>query len=170
MTGESTVTETKNTSYPYPMECPRGGDNFKITLPSNAGYLIMARAFLEELLNRMEQDEKTTNRLLLVLDEALSNVIRHCYQNDPTKRIDIDFRVTEEGLTISVEDTGTGFLPQQPIPVKTDPTVPGGLGMSLIHKVMDEVRYEIRPEGGTRLLMSKRLSTPASSPSKGESV
>ncbi len=98
----------------------------------------------------------------LAVAEAVNNVVRHAYQGQSGHPIELLFTLEDGRFTIEVSDTGTP-MPKRPSPVfDFDPTdvahLPeGGMGLFLIHSVMDEVEY--RSHGGRNsLAMRRRLA------------
>jgi serine/threonine-protein kinase RsbW len=96
----------------------------------------------------------------LVLDELVSNVIRHGLKGDKEHFIEVNLHRDGHDLTLEVEDNGVPFNPlDAPIP---DITLPieerqaGGLGIHLVRQFMDSLAYERRGERNY-LLMKKRL-------------
>lgn len=94
----------------------------------------------------------------LAVDEAATNIIEHAYEHQAG---DITVEVLDAGdqITISLTDSGTPFDPYSvPVPDLTaslEQRTPGGLGIFLIHRVMDEVRYMPGPPLN-QLVMVKR--------------
>ncbi len=90
----------------------------------------------------------------LVLEEALTNAIKHGNQNQVDLFVDVN--ITQEGrkLTFKIGNQGKGFDPEK-VP---DPTQGAGLlrtsgrGVFLIRKIMDEVAYQ---DNGRVLVMAK---------------
>ena len=102
------------------------------------------------------------DRIELAMDEACSNIIEHAYAGCKGN-ISVWAEIhPERELVIKLEDQGSSFLPEQiaayvphgdPANVKI-----GGLGLFLMHKVMDEIRFEFDIPGvGNRLTMIKRI-------------
>jgi anti-sigma regulatory factor (Ser/Thr protein kinase) len=99
--------------------------------------------------------------LNLVMEEALTNVIFYAYEEGDKKEIEIDFDYAGNQLDIKIIDGGKPFDPTK----KPDPDINlsvedrpiGGLGIFLIRKIMDEVRYE-RVGQRNVLSMSKKLA------------
>jgi serine/threonine-protein kinase RsbW len=98
----------------------------------------------------------------LAVAEAVNNVIRHAYHGEPGHPIELLFTLEDGRFTIEVSDTGTP-MPERPSPVfDFDPQdvarLPeGGMGLFLIHSVMDEVEYRSRG-GRNSLAMRRRLA------------
>lgn len=92
----------------------------------------------------------------VALLEALANAVKHGCGSDPCQEIGI--RVwcnASDGLTVQVRDPGPGFDPEGlPNPVEGENLLgTSGRGVFLIHRLMDEVRYE---DDGATLIMRKR--------------
>ena len=92
----------------------------------------------------------------LSLREALANAILHGNQSHPEKRVQLEcFHEGDGSVLVVVRDEGKGFDPA----TVCDPTLPenllrpGGRGIYLIRRFMDEVEYH---HGGRELRMRKR--------------
>ncbi|MGE5603744.1 MAG: ATP-binding protein [Nitrososphaerales archaeon] len=96
--------------------------------------------------------------LTLALEEAASNVIEHGYKGSGGE-LGIVFRVTGGDVTLELRDRARPFKPgkvgrpDESVPLEDRPL--GGLGLHLMHQLMDEVYYETLPNGN-RLTMIKR--------------
>jgi anti-sigma regulatory factor (Ser/Thr protein kinase) len=96
--------------------------------------------------------------LTLAVEEAASNVIEHGYKGKGGP-LAIRFERLGEVVTICLRDRAKPFKPGKvsrpdtQIPLEDRPV--GGLGLHLMHQLMDEVRYETLPEGNL-LTMIKR--------------
>jgi serine/threonine-protein kinase RsbW len=86
---------------------------------------------------------KTIFGTRLALEEAICNAIKHGHQNDPTKVVEVRYRIGQDHFLVEVEDQGRGFNPSQ-VP---DPTCaenlaqPGGRGLLLIRHYATWVRF-----------------------------
>lgn len=94
----------------------------------------------------------------IAVEEIVSNAIRHGSPGDGP--ISLHAVLNAEGAAITIEDGGSPFDPlAHPLP---DPELPlearrgGGLGILMVRKIMDEVRYE-RRAGRNHIRMRKRL-------------
>lgn len=101
----------------------------------------------------------------LAIDEACTNVIRHSYGNNKNGTIQIGIIIDDDRITFTVEDKGEegqGFDPDKiSIPDRREyleRMEKGGLGLYLIRKIMDEVRYTISPGVSNCLTMTKYLT------------
>ena len=92
----------------------------------------------------------------MAVDEACTNIIRHCYGGDCHGHIELELQVGEDRLVIILRDEGTPFNPDQVPDRNLDEVRPGGLGLHLIHEIMDEVIYQPGPAAGTELVLTKQ--------------
>ncbi len=95
----------------------------------------------------------------LSLDEALSNAVRHGNCGDPTKRVIVDYTITDEAFQVSVTDEGCGFVPEQ-VPDPTDQKNlerPCGRGVMLMKAYMSHVSYN---EQGNCVTLIKNRDCP----------
>ena len=101
------------------------------------------------------------------MDEALCNVIRHGYDKAMDKPIWVSIwplneadTENPEGIRIVIEDNAKHIDPDQIKGRELDDIKPGGLGVYIIRNVMDDVTFEQRPEGGMRLILTKKITPP----------
>ena len=94
--------------------------------------------------------------VLLALDEAVSNAIRHGSRAGDPVEVTVDS--DSEWVEMSVRDGGpTPRLPR--LPAEPPPALEtGGRGLWLIRQLVDEVRLQ-RIGDGTRLIMRRRVSS-----------
>ena len=134
---------------------------FTLQVPSSTENLALIREFVSSTARQAGFDEKDTGKLELAVDEACANVIEHAYGHDVSKEVVVRVRLSDETLSIDIEDTGKGFDPnsvnQEELEQLINKRKTGGLGMRLIKTLMDEVRYEIEPGKRNALYMMKRL-------------
>ena len=97
-------------------------------------------------------------RLPLALDEILSNIVRHGLAGRPAA-IDLTFSIDGEDVVVEIVDAADAFNPLlAPAPDTTSPLderQPGGLGIALVRRLMDDTRYE-RRNGRNHFLMRCR--------------
>ncbi len=87
--------------------------------------------------------------VLLVIDELVSNLLKHGFSVEPNQRSYLKIEFDDEWLEIELRDNGHRFNPLvQPEPISlgqglSDRPV-GGLGLYLVLRMMDEMHYEWR--------------------------
>ncbi len=119
---------------------------------------------LEAFCQELHLGDDLENVASLALDEVLSNVIRHGQRNGKPPATAVVFQADDTGFAFEVSDA---CLPYNPL-VRPDPNLdiplierkPGGLGIFLVKKLADEVRYEHR-EGRNHLWFRKRFAPAA---------
>lgn len=100
-------------------------------------------------------DEESVEQIVLAVDEACTNIIRHALAGDP-KPVRLVCELAGNRLKIVLRDHGT---PCDPACIKgrdMDEIRPGGLGVHIIQRVFDLVEY-VPLADGTRLTLEKTL-------------
>ncbi|MBD8525052.1 ATP-binding SpoIIE family protein phosphatase [Pseudomarimonas arenosa] len=113
--------------------------------------------------------EEDRQALVLALDEAASNVIRHAYAGPCDHTIELSVQREGSDLWFELQDEAPAVDPDKVKPRDLGECRPGGLGVNIIDALMDEWDLSPRPSGGNRLLMRKRMRAGESnSEGKGE--
>ncbi len=89
--------------------------------------------------------------IVLAVDEACQNVIRHAYGHDPEGEIEMEIRRNGGELIILLRDFAETVDPETIKPRDLDDVRPGGLGTHFINEIMDSVEW-LAPDGGGNLL------------------
>ncbi len=137
---------------------------FTLHVPSSSENLAMIRNFVSEIASRATLREDEAALLAVAVDEACANVIEHAYGHDASKQVTVRATIDDEQIRIDVIDHGKGFDPS--IVKPKDPRqlikerASGGLGMGLIQRIMDEVRYHVVPGEKNELKMVKKRRKP----------
>ncbi len=131
-----------------------------LCIQSNPAELPQVRAAIEAGGARMGFDKRDCHAIALAVDEALANVIKHAYSGANDKKITIEIEELNEdpdhgGLKVSIRDFGKAVKISKIKGRKLTDIRPGGLGVHIMRKVMDEVVFECPPSGGTLLRMVK---------------
>ncbi len=104
----------------------------------------------------------------LALDEILTNTISYGYDDDEPHRIEIIVRLEAEALVIVLVDDGAAFdlsnAPTPDIGASLEERPLGGLGLFLVHQMMESVEYQ-REEG--RNIVTLKKKTTEQSPDEG---
>lgn len=98
----------------------------------------------------------------LALDEAVNNVIRHAYRGEAGHPVLVTFTLRDGQFSIELEDEGLPMPPREAPVLDFDPTdianLPeGGMGLFIIHNVMDHVEFQ-RRGGRNAMVMTRRLA------------
>lgn len=135
-----------------------------VNIESNARSLPVVRGAVEQMAAAEGFDVNETHGLVLAIDEALANVIKHGYGGRTDQPIKITLTVVKsengrKGISIEVRDYGQQVDPASICGRDLDDVRPGGLGVHIIRAVMDECEYSCPPEGGMCLRMVKFVSS-----------
>ena len=135
----------------------------RLAIASEPAHLPIVRAAAERISDLMGFDQVTSGTIMLAVDEALTNVIRHAYAGANDKPIEITLTCLsssndEEALCIEIRDWGERVDPSRIKARDLDDVRPGGLGVHIMNTVMDEVSYAPAEGGGTCLKMTKKVS------------
>ena len=118
-----------------------------------------AREVQERIVGLLEQNAwpmRDCFGVRLALEEAMVNAIKHGNRMEPDKKVRIVCELTEDEITVVIEDQGSGFkLDEVPDPTDEDNLdKPGGRGIMLIRSFMNRFAYN---DTGNCLTMSKKL-------------
>ncbi|MEI8167204.1 MAG: anti-sigma factor antagonist [Chloroflexales bacterium] len=134
-----------------------------ITLTADLVALAKISAFVTAAAELTGLDERATWQVQLAVDEAATNVIQHAYDPDHPGDLTLTWRCEGNRFIVALRDYGRQFDPQHvPPPDLNSPLEErqvGGLGLYLITRLMDEVRFDFNPQGGNLLTMVKYLTT-----------
>ncbi|MGG4493365.1 anti-sigma B factor RsbW [Brevibacillus reuszeri] len=137
-------------------------DKIQLTFPSQAEYLGVARLTVSGVANRMGFSYEDIEDIKLAVGEACTNAVEHAYEEDgEAGSIQMSCHVYPDRLVIVITDEGMGFAGEfkadQLTPIysgrEIDDLEEGGLGLYLIHTLMDEV--VIRSDSGVAISMTK---------------
>lgn len=139
-------------------------DDLRLRISSDSRLLGVARGVLQMWLEIRGLEADRRGEIVLAVDEACANAIRHAYGGRTDGRIELVLSSTDEWIEISVNDEGLPCPPEcsayRPLERPTANDVrPGGLGVRLIHEVFDEVRFCSGPSGGNCVTMRLRRTT-----------
>jgi sigma-B regulation protein RsbU (phosphoserine phosphatase) len=99
---------------------------------------------------------KSTADIVLAIDEACQNIIRHAYRGDSDNVIELEVEHRGDNLVFSLADHAPPIDPSKVKPRDLDDVRPGGLGTYFIRRVMDEVEFKIPASGSGNLLRMVR--------------
>ncbi len=133
----------------------------ELTVKSRTENLSAIRNFVSSGALELGISLKVVENIILAVDEACTNIIKHAYQYFPEGEIIVRLKFSREKFTVIIIDHGVPFQPET-IP---DPDLQtyyrqhrvGGLGMFLMKSLMDEVKYVSVPGKYNQVLLSKNL-------------
>lgn len=134
----------------------------RLTLPADDAELDSLFAFLEPICEGEGRTPKMMAQMMLVCEEVFVNICHYGFPDgQPRLPVDIEAAVDERAgcLHLVFSDQGIAYDPLSHNAKKVDPTDEqrkGGLGILLMRKYMDDLRYT-RADGRNILRMTKRF-------------
>jgi stage II sporulation protein AB (anti-sigma F factor) len=135
----------------------------KITFPSLSTNEAFARGAVSTFAAQLNPTFDELSDIKCAVSEAVTNAIVHGYR-DTIGDVTLILKLTEDRtLFAEVRDRGCGIADveeaMRPL-FTTDPeNERSGMGFTIIENFMDSLRVRSVPERGTRVVMSKKLST-----------
>jgi serine/threonine-protein kinase RsbW len=130
-----------------------------ITLPGRFEYLPQIGEFVTRAAKAAGLTTAAIDAVEMAVDEAFTNIIEHAYGYEGRGDIQCSCHISEDGLTVILNDYGRPFdpesVPEPNIHARLEQRKEGGLGLYLIRQLMDEVRFEFDPETGNSLTLVK---------------
>jgi len=134
-------------------------DAVKLKFPSDPRYLGVVRGAIERFASLVGFDEEECRWITLAVHEALTNVIRHAYQNRHDQPVEVRLAERDGGLEVLLTDHGKGVKQEEMSGRALEDVRPGGLGLHFIQQSMDTVEFRHR-NGKNRLRLVKLLRAP----------
>jgi anti-sigma regulatory factor (Ser/Thr protein kinase) len=128
-----------------------------LSIISHPENLKSIRKILKDIMSKTSLSKEDSGCVILAVDEACSNIIRHGYKNDYEQKIDLTIKLKTNLLTISILDNGIRFDKDSIKDRDIDEIKPGGLGIYIITQVMDQVEYIRTSDGFNKIKMIKNL-------------
>jgi anti-sigma regulatory factor (Ser/Thr protein kinase) len=130
----------------------------QLEIPADARLLPRTRRAVAGFVEEAGGEQEAVDDVILALDEACANVIRHAFPEGVQGTIRLLAEIDEQCVTVLVEDDGVGFDPFR-VDLRGGLDDVSGRGLHLIRMLMTEVDVQSPTERGTgtRLRMHKQL-------------
>jgi serine/threonine-protein kinase RsbW len=119
----------------------------ELVVPNDTKYLASVRDEVTKVVGGSVFGERDRKLIILAVDEAVTNIMEHAYDNDLEGELDIELIVEYDGtrFEVVIRDSGKEFDPRTlQVPDVCEHVKKGskhGLGIFLIRQIMDEVNY-----------------------------
>lgn len=135
------------------------GNWFELTVPSECRFMVLVRRVVSQFARQAGFSDLDANQIVIAVDEACTNIIRHCYKGCNRKRIFLKCQVRKGGLEVRIRDYGPKADLKRIRTPETAGLLPGGLGLRMMRKAMDRVVFEERNKVGLEVSMYKRFAS-----------
>jgi serine/threonine-protein kinase RsbW len=133
----------------------------RLSVKSTTENLSTIREFIRNLSLQVGFDESIANKITLAVDEACTNIIKHAYQFSNSGKINIYANYYNKKMKISITDQGAHFnsmsVPEPDLAKYYKEKRVGGLGIFLMKKLMDEVKYSQTSGNRNKVTLIKYL-------------
>ena len=132
------------------------------TVLSRTDHLLEVRDFVSDAARQFGFGEEDVANIVLAVDEACTNIIKHAYQYAPDKKIFIAIHRNNGTFEVRIKDNGKNFDPDAlkapDLKRNLSHHRRGGLGVYLMKKLMDRVEYNFEAGQSNEVSLVKYLS------------
>jgi serine/threonine-protein kinase RsbW len=133
----------------------------KISISSSTKNLKQVRNFIEDSAKKSLSDINVINQIILSVDEACTNIIKHTYKFDESHIIDIENYIKNNQFIVKISYNGDEFDPnKRSLPDMKEYFAKykvGGLGIPLMKKFMDKIEYMHSVNDFNELILVKNI-------------
>jgi phosphoserine phosphatase RsbU/P len=102
-------------------------------------------------------DSSAADSLELAVTETASNIIRHAYEGQTGKKINIEVQAYADRMEITITHWGKRFRPETASTQTPDASAGHGYGLYIISRLMDNISYFDSPYGANCVTLEKLL-------------
>jgi anti-sigma regulatory factor (Ser/Thr protein kinase) len=133
----------------------------EIALANELREIVAAAAKIDAFCEEQELAPEIGYAVNLSIDEILTNTISYGYDDDEPHRIEIIVRREADSLVVVIVDDSAPFdlsaTPEADVEATLEDREVGGLGLFLVHQMMDKVEYE-RVDGCNVVTLTKSMA------------
>lgn len=133
----------------------------KLTVKSKTENLSIIRDFIKTTTAEAGVASDVVENIILAVDEACTNIIKHAYKSFPDGELIIKTKSTLSRFVVSITDYGQSFepdtIPEPDLQKYYRQKRVGGLGMYLMKTLMDDVKYVSFPGKYNEVMLSKNI-------------
>jgi serine/threonine-protein kinase RsbW len=135
----------------------------KLEINSRTENLAEIREFINSAAAESGFSKEAIDNIILAVDEACTNIIKHAYKYFPDGKIILTLKTDNKTFTIDIVDYGKSFepglVPNPDLQKYFNEKRVGGLGMYLMKKLMDEVKYISVPGKFNQVSLTKNINS-----------
>jgi len=130
----------------------------KTRLPARPYQLKQVRCIVQNIVEQQDCSSELVSLIVLAINEACMNIMQHAYCETKCGEIILEIFTDQDEIIFHLSDFAEPIDKDLFKPRDLNDIKPGGLGINLIYKVMDEVKFLDPPEGvGNVLQMKKKI-------------
>jgi len=148
------------------MQCPDESTcwiqrvKYELEVSSQMENLAAIGEFVTAAVTDLGLDEEKAFAVQMAVDEACTNVIEHAYAGRVDGIIHVTCHLLDDDVVVKIRDFGQPFDPDAVLPPDLDAPIEEQeercLGLFLMRKLMDSVRFRFDAVNGNVLTMTKR--------------
>lgn len=135
----------------------------RLVIDSRLSEIRRASELVDEFKAGHGLSDEDADAIHVVLDEILSNSIRHGLGGAPSHAIAVTLALSQGEIVVEVEDDGMAFDPSVAAAPVLAPTLDerkeGGLGLAFVRGLTNTIEYR-RIDGRNRLVLRRRITPP----------
>jgi serine/threonine-protein kinase RsbW len=135
-----------------------------LVIRNDLSEIAVVRDTLERLGNELAVPAPALMQLQVALDEIVSNVVKYSWPDGSKHKFLVRITVRETGVVLDIFDDGQPFDPlEAPEPARAPPGQrprPGGVGIHMVKKLVDDLAYE-RVDGRNHTSLTKKCAVGA---------
>ena len=133
----------------------------EITIDALIENINTVTAFVDDLLDEIDCPMKSKIQIHIVIDEIFGNICHYAYKDSVgTVTVSVKYQNTPKTICLTFTDNGIPYNPLETedpdITLSSEERDIGGLGIYLVKRNMDEIKYEYINKQN-RLWMEKKL-------------
>ena len=142
-------------------------EKLEFSLASDLRELAGVASRIDRFCEARDLEPQVAYAVNLSIDEILTNTISYGYDDDETHRIELIVRIEDGALVVVIVDDSAAFdvtaTTQPELDAPLGERDPGGLGLFLVHRMMDGVEYQ-RRDGRNVVTLTKRVAADGGAP------
>ena len=130
-----------------------------LRFPATLDYRPTAIELVSALIKQVAlADRKFRNEMVTAFGEAFNNIVNHGYRGRRDGTLEIEAEMTADRMTLRLIDTGKNVEFNDVAPPDLDSMPESGMGVFMIHALVDDVQYQGGPPNVLTLI---KRTTPA---------
>lgn len=135
----------------------------QLLITSRTENLTVVRDFISSAAVEVNLPEDIVGDIVLAVDEACTNIIKHAYKYSPDGDIKIKLKYSDKKIVVEITDHGASFhphaVPKPDLKKYFEEKRVGGLGMYLMKSLMDDIQYTSVPGKYNQVSLTKKMNS-----------